>query len=131
MKQFTMFSNEDSTPQKYTSKIEAPIYEPKNQKPHVLTLCDDSKTKRLISEIDSAEIPDEDKHFLKLAAYRHAVFNYERIADYYAHSKPEIQTLMEKSALVIIDFEKAIENGFVKLCEEIKTQFMEEYNELA
>ncbi len=64
---------------------------------------------------------------MRLAAYRHAVFNYEMAADYYAHATPEMQRLMERSALVIIDFDAAIENGFVRLCEDIKTQFMEEY----
>lgn len=67
--------------------------------------------------------------FLIDAARRHNVFNYERIADYYAHATPEMQQLMERSALVIIDFEKAIEYGYVKLCNEIKTQYLEDYGE--
>lgn len=122
-----MFASEDDSEKKYTAKIEAPIYEPKNKKPHLLTLCDDSKTRALIREIDESELPDSEKDFLRLAAYRHAVFHYERAADYYAHASPEMQRLMEKSALVIIDFDAAIERGFVKLCDEIKTQFLEEY----
>lgn len=36
---------------------------------------------------------------------------------------------MEKSALVIIDFEKAIEEGYIKLCENIRQQYLEEYND--
>ncbi len=36
---------------------------------------------------------------------------------------------MEKSALVIIDFEKAIQLGYVRLCEEIRNQYLEEYGE--
>jgi hypothetical protein len=36
---------------------------------------------------------------------------------------------MEKSALVIIDFEKAIQLGYVVLSEEIKSQYLEEYGE--
>ena len=32
---------------------------------------------------------------------------------------------MEESALVIIDFEKALENGYVSLSEEIKKEYME------
>ena len=36
---------------------------------------------------------------------------------------------MEKSALVIIDFEKAIQLGYVKLSEEIKNQYLQEYGE--
>jgi hypothetical protein len=58
---------------------------------------------------------------------RHNVFNYEKIADYYSHASPEMQALMERSALVIIDFEKAIELGYVRLCDEIRQQYMEEY----
>jgi hypothetical protein len=63
------------------------------------------------------------------AARRHNVFNYEKIADYYAHSSKEMQELMERSGLVIIDFEKAIQNGYVKLCDEIRKQYLEEYGE--
>ena len=76
-----------------------------------------------------AAIEEAEKEFLIEAAKRHSVFNYEKIADYYAHSNPEMQQLMEKSALIIIDFEKAIQLGYVKLCEEIKSQYLEEYGE--
>ena len=72
---------------------------------------------------------DDEKHFLKIAAGRHIVFNYEKIADYYAHSSKEMQHLMERSGLVIIDFDKAIEYGYVKVCDEIRNQYLEEYGE--
>ena len=49
------------------------------------------------------------------AARRHTIFNYAKIADYYASATPEMQRLMEESALVIIDFDNAIANGYVKL----------------
>ena len=38
-----------------------------------------------------------------------------------------MQELMEDSALVIIDFNKAIELGYVKLSEEIASQYLDEY----
>ena len=123
-----MFDNPVAeTEQKYTKKIEAPVYEPRHAKPHLLMLCDQTKTKALVREIDESSLPDDEKAFLRAAAWRHAVFHYERIADYYAHSGPEFQRLAEKSALVIIDFDAAIENGFVKLCEDIREQYLEEY----
>jgi hypothetical protein len=112
---------------KYSAKIEAPVYEPSHDKPHVMTLCDQSKVTRLLREIDGSAVPDEDKTFLRAAAWRHAVFHYERIADYYAHASPEVQRLMEMSALVIIDFNRAIERGYVKLCDDIRQQYLEEY----
>lgn len=121
--------SQDDSDKKYTNKIEAPIYEPKNTKPHILELCDKSKTHRLIKEIDASSLSFEEKTFLIDAARRHTVFNYEKIADYYAHSSKEMQHLMERSALVIIDFEKAIEYGYVKLCEDIKNQYLQEYGE--
>jgi hypothetical protein len=130
MKQFNLFNKEvEDQGKKYTSKIEAPIYEPKNLKPHILELYDKSKTQRLIKEIDMSSISIEEKSFLIDAARRHNVFNYEKIADYYAHSNKEMQELMEKSALVIIDFEKAIQLNYVKLCDDIKNQYLQEYGE--
>ena len=117
----------DEAERKYTGKIEAPVYEPRHAKPHLMMLSDDSKTRLLIREIDESGLPEDEKAFLRAAAWRHAVFNYERIADYYAHATPEAQRLMERSALVIIDFDSAIEQGFVKLCDEIRTQYLEEY----
>jgi len=132
MKQINMFGNEfkqDEGEKKYSSKIEAPIYEPKNAKPYILELVDKQKTHRLMREIDNSSLSIEEKTFLMDAARRHNVFNYEKIADYYAHSSKEMQNLMERSALVIIDFEKAIQLGYVKLCDEIRTQYLEEYGE--
>lgn len=127
-KQSLLFNTHANEPErKYSGKIEAPVYEPKHAKPHILTLCDTTKLKQLAREIDASSLPDDEKRFLRAAAWRHAVFHYERIADYYAHATPEFQRLAEKSALVIIDFDQAIELGFVKLCEDIREQYLEEY----
>ena len=132
MKQVNLFKKSevgDMDEKKYSNKIEAPVYEPKNKKPHILELCNKEKTHRLLRKIDSSNLPVEEKTFLIDAARRHNAFNYEKIADYYAHSSREMQELMEDSALVIIDFEKAIQLGYVKLCEEIKTQYLQEYDD--
>ena len=132
MKQTSLFWSEfapNKEEQKYSSKIEAPIYEPKNKQPYLMELVDKSKTHRLIKEIDASSLPYEEKQFLIDSARRHNVFHYEKIADYYAHATPEMQHFMERSGLVIIDFEKAIQNGFVKLCEDIHNQYLTEYGE--
>ncbi len=130
MKQSKMFGDEfeqNQGEQKYSSKIKVPIYEPKNRNPHILELCNKEKANRLIREINSSGLSIDEKTFLIDAAKRHNVFNYELIADYYAHASKEMQGLMERSALVIIDFEKAIEFGFVKLNDNIKDMFLTEY----
>ena len=113
--------SQDEEDEAYTSKIETPIYEPKNAKPNESQLYDRKIYNRLIEEIDSSDLSSEEKDFLKLAATRHIEFNYRKIADFYAHSSNELQNLMENSALVIIDYDKAIEHGFVKLFHELET----------
>lgn len=132
MKQTNLFGAEFAPSQeekKYSTKIESPIYEPKNKQPHPLELYNNFKTQRLISKINQSNVSDEEKKFLIEAAKRHTIFNYEKIADYYSHSSKEMQDLMEQSALIIIDFDKAIEHGYVKLCSEIKSQYMEDYGQ--
>lgn len=108
----------------YSRKIEIPTYEPTGEDVPLSDLTDTTKYNQLCNDIEAAEIPGDVKEFLRLAAARHIVFDYARIGDYYANATPEIQDLMEKSALVIIDFNKAIENGFVKMTDEL-TQMCE------
>lgn len=112
--------------EKYTLKITTPIYQVKGEKPAISELVDTDKADKLIREIEAAEIPDEAKSFLRIAAARLYRFNYEKIAEFYAHQPAEVQNLMEKLALVIIDFNKAIENGYVRLTKEIEGLLDEE-----
>ena len=107
----------------YTSKIKTPIYEPQGKKPSLEELYDDKKSMDLIVSIQESKLNEKEKQFLMTAASRHIVFDYGKIANFYAHSSKECQELMENSALVIIDFNKAIENGFVVLTDEISSMF--------
>lgn len=111
----------------YSRKVESPIYEPTAAVAPAISECVDlRKYEELYSEIDGAEIDDEEKRFLKIAATRHIVFDYRNIAERYAHAPKEVQSLMEKSALVIIDFGSAIEEGFVKMSKRLQTLIPEE-----
>lgn len=110
--------------ERYTKKVESPVYTPKGDKPELDSLYDTSKYDELIEEIEEAKgVSEEVREFLRFAACRHVVFNYEQIAEYYAHASKKLQALMEESMLVIVDFDKAIEKGFVKLVEEIAECF--------
>lgn len=104
----------------YTKNIHAPQYEIKGEKFEVEELYDEGKTEALIREIEKSQVPIEIKSFLKKAAQRHTVFNYAKIAEYYAQSSKEVQSLFEASALVIIDFNDAIKNGFTRLSNTIE-----------
>ena len=105
---------------KYTTKVAVPQYLPKGKCPSIHDLVDTKKYSQLVSEINKSSVTPEQKEFLIRAATRHLAFRYDKIADYYAHQDKDMQELMEKSALVIIDFEDAIANGYVRLSETIK-----------
>ena len=106
---------------KYSLKVESPIYNPRSGGGNYVKACyNDSKYKRLIEKINASNVSEEQKVFLRAAATRHIVFNYEECADYYAKADKEMQELMEDSALVVIDFNKAIEKGFVELNDKMR-----------
>lgn len=130
MKQLSFIAHEDDAgAKKYTRAAGTPIYTPKDRKPHILELVDGTRTRRLQLAIEASGVSEQEKLFLYAAASRHTVFNYELIADYYAHASPEMRKLMEDSALVIIDVKRAIELGYVRLCETIKRLHMEQLAE--
>ena len=101
----------------YTATVNVPQYEIVGDKPVINELYDNSKTKKMSEDILSADIPENIQDFLLIAAHRHTVFNYKKIAEYYPHATQEIQKLMEDSALVIIDLDNAIRNGYVRFAE--------------
>lgn len=111
--------NTDGLSDSYTHKVEAPIYEPKGENPPITELFDKSRANKLTEEIEKANLPKDIADFLKTAAARHVVFNFEKIAEFYCHADKPTQELMENSALIIIDFKKAMQLGYVKLKEEI------------
>jgi hypothetical protein len=121
------YSEEKDDENQYTQKIDAPNYEPTGEKPEIVELYNIEKYNDLVREIDFSSVPNDIKTFLKVAAARHIVFNYENIAEFYAQSDAATQDLMEKSALVIIDFNKAIEYGFTRLNEEVQEQYAKDY----
>lgn len=99
----------------YTSAINIPQYEVQEETPKLSECYDISKSNSLIDEINNSNLKEEEKEFLRLAANRHNMINYRKIAEYYASANEEMQKLMEKSALVIIDYNDAIANGYTKL----------------
>ena len=110
---------------KYSRAIKIPQYNPSEEVPKLESMLDLEKYSKLIYAINKSNISEEEKKFLRFAASRHIVFNYALIADYYAHASAEMQDLMEQSALVILDINDAIANGYVKLSEKMK-QLVEE-----
>lgn len=117
---FPVEADEEESSTIYTSETRLPQYTPVGEDVAEQDLYDHIKTDALMIEIDGAAISKEQKDFLTMAAYRHTVFNYRKIAEYYATASPEMQRLMERSALVIIDLDDAIANGFTALTDTLE-----------
>jgi len=112
----------------YAETVNTPVYSPKGDKPTTSALVDSTKRQELTDAIRaSSEITEDERAFLLLAAARHNVFDYHQIAEYYCHASPAMQCLMEDSALVIIDFKKAITAGFVRMSERLGEVFQDSY----
>lgn len=115
---------------KYTKKIDAPTYQPSGDQPLIADVYDNTKYIELCAKIHgNPDLNQDVKDFLLAAASRHIRFDFEQIAEYYAHADPDLQELMEESALVIIDFDKAIANGYVRLTQAISVAYTSEKGE--
>lgn len=113
----------------YTNAVNIPQYEPTGDCPSISDMLDETKYNELINNIEQADIPEDIKEFLGFAAARHLAFNYKYIANFYAHQPAEIQRLMEESALVIIDVDDAIANGYAELKHAIDEMIEEDDDE--
>jgi len=111
---------ESEEDKKYTTKVNIPQYLPSMDCPKLEDCIDLTKYYELLRNIDSSNVSEDEKKFLRFAATRHIVFTYSKIADYYAHADKEMQELMEQSALVIIDVDDAIANGYIKFSRAIE-----------
>ena len=113
--------DEDTPQEKYTTKVATPIYEPQGLPVELGACMDIEKYAALTKKIDASSLSDQEKEFLRLAATRHIVFDYQSIAEYYAgKATKEMQEHMEDSALVIIDIDSAIARGYVLLSKTVK-----------
>jgi hypothetical protein len=122
-------SDTDGESNPYTDKTAVPPYEITGPKPALPDIYDDEKCKKLLSDIDAIDLPEDEKEFLRAAAYRHVVFNFQEIANFYAHSEADVQQLMEDSALVIVDLNAAIKNGWTRLGQALDAVYSEEKEE--
>ena len=106
--------------EKYTTKMDIPHYEPTGKHVEFSDCVNTEKYEELLTDIEACKCPDKVKDFLRLAATRHIEFSYKNIAEYYANDADvDTQALFEKMALVIIDYNDAMKNGYVKISKEL------------
>lgn len=120
LEEFLNDDEESESDIEYTDKIETPEYQPTQDEPPTLSeLYDTSRYEELIDAIEDAPVSGEFEQFLRFAAQRHIVFDYENIAEFFAHQDAEIQELMELLTLVIVDYDQAVEQGFVDFADTV------------
>ena len=108
-------SKGDGDDSMYSRKIVPPVYEIRGEEPTIEECVDMTPVHRLLDEINASNVPEAQKEMLRVCAYRHAVIHFDKVAEYYAHQNSEMQDLMENNALVIIDYDKALERGFIEM----------------
>lgn len=112
----------------YSTKVDTPVYTAKGEAPEITELLNSERTRTLLNKINESKISDNEKAFLIQAASRHTVFDYHLIAEYYCHASKEMQELMEDSALVIIDIDKAIQQGYVEMSHKLESIYSDSYD---
>lgn len=114
----------------YTGRIITPVYEITGECPEAEEPVDRTGAESLPEEIDRTPgLPDNVRDFLRIAAMRHYVLHFDRIAEFYAHAAPSVQRLMENSCPVIIDYDRAIELGYVQMARAPADEYDREYPE--
>lgn len=110
----------DSDPaDKYVRTLSSPIYKIRGKKPAVTSIYDTVRYDEAVKKIRAKGFEKKTEQFLIAAAGRLIEFNYANIAEFYAHADKKTQGVMEDLALVIIDANKAIEQGYLTLTKEI------------
>ena len=112
---------EDIEDDTYTTKVDVPQYTPTGANVTLEACYNPTKYEALLKEINSSDLTEDIKVFLRIAATRHIEFSYKNIAEFYAgKANAEAQKLFEKMALVIIDYDDALKNGYVKITKELE-----------
>ena len=105
--------------EKYTTKFAIPPFEPSDADYSLNDCVDVDNYVELLNHINRSlkkgEISKSEATFLKLCASRWIKFHYGKTAQWYAtKASPAMKHLLEKSAMVLIDLDKAVEYGVVK-----------------
>lgn len=108
----------------YSKNIGEVIYEPKNTNHKITDLY--TKESKFDKDIDTIE-NEELKQLFRARVSFFYNFDFTKIADYYAYqATPEEKKLFEKLALVLLDKDQLIENGFSDLLNKVDNEMNNE-----
>lgn len=114
-----------TTDNTYSSKLSLPVFEDNGNDVHLKECVNVDKYITLLQEIESqykaSKITSEEYKFLKLCSTRWIQFNYANVAQYFIHASPEMQKLLQRNTMVLIDVDDAFKNAVVKSKNYIKS----------
>ena len=91
--------------------VSIPYYTPSDVKPSEEALWSSEDYKNLLDDIEKTKCAESLKEMLKARAAFFVDFDFQKIADYYAHSDEKTQELMKKLGLVIVIPKEAYDMG--------------------
>lgn len=101
----------------YSNKIKLPIFDPTGKQVTLDECVNVDQFIKYMDEIDKYKsenkINEQQYKFLKLAASRFIVFNFENIAEYFCQTNSDMQKIMQDLALVLIDYDNALKASVV------------------
>ena len=103
---------------RYSQNIGKVDYEPsgKEWKPEQLFY----QTDEFSEDIERLDAPEAIKELLRIRSHWMCQFDFAKIADYYCtQATPDVKRMFERLALVLLDRDQLIENGFSSICEYI------------
>jgi len=126
-------SSDDGSGIEYVNTAQIPIYEPpadgRVPEPDELVVnCEEVDA--LVELVEALDVPEEYRRVFRLAAYRFARIDFRRMADYYALADPAVRDVMERLALVIVDVDRAIEVGLIKLTNRLREILLDEHGDM-
>lgn len=102
----------------YSNKIKLPIFDPTGKQVTLEECVNVDQFVKYMDEIDKYKsenkINEQQYKFLKLAASRFIVFNFENIAEYFCQTNSDMQKIMQDLALVLIDYDNALKASVVE-----------------
>ena len=90
-------------------------YEPKTKGVKISDCLKVDEYLKLVQNINrDSTLNLEQKQLLKYLATRFITFRFDKIADYYSITTPNMQEWLERVRSVIVDTDSAIKNGYIK-----------------
>lgn len=101
--------------------IDKYLYTPHGNPKPIKMCIDTTNYDKVMANINAAKgLTKAEREVLKLCAYRFIEIDMSEMAEYYCHASEAMRAAMEDNCLVIVDGQRLLEKGLIKLSEDIQ-----------